>query len=630
MRPHLPTPEFSALLNAAPDAMVIIDRDGRIVQANLQTERIFGFTRAEMIGSPVEKLIPERFRTDHPAYRHAYFDQPRVRPMGHMGRELYGRRADGSEFPAEVSLSPLELDGALYVIAAIRDGSERRAVEERFRRLLEAAPDGMVIVGPDGAMAHVNDQALSLFGYRRDELIGMQVEMLIPERYRAAHPGHRRRYFIEPRTRAMGHGGLQLFGLRKDGTEFPAEISLSPLVTEEGTFAITAVRDITDRRRIEEERRRLAQAEEAVRLRDEFISVASHELKTPLSAIAMQVDTLMRAAERFDGAEFKSRTIAKLAQLGRAVRRMSGLTDQLLDISRITGGRLSLEFEQVDLAQAVKNVVAQFDDEIARVGSDLRLDVPDELRACVDSLRFEQVLNNLLSNAIKYGPGKPIEVRLCRDGTNAFLTVRDHGIGIPPEHQSRVFDKFERAVSHRQYGGFGLGLWISRQLIEAHHGSIEVQSQPGAGSTFRVSLPLRMSAADAVEPELSARQERVLIVDDDSALREIYADALRDEGLDIRVAANGQQALEELERGPRPDVIFLDLMMPVMDGATFRSEQQRRAELADIPVVLMSAAADAEQQARRMGCDFMRKPASLQMLTETVARYAPDQTGRTG
>ena len=623
MRPDVPTPEFSALLNAAPDAMVIIDRKGRIVQANTQTERMFGFPREQMIGAPVETLIPARFHGAHPAYRDAYFDQPRARPMGHLGRELFGRRADGTEFPAEVSLSPLELEGTQYVIAAIRDGTVRRAVEARFRKLLEAAPDAMVIVGPDGAIAHVNDQALELFGYRRDELLGHQVEMLIPERYRGAHPSHRRSYFSAPRTRAMGHGGLQLFGRRKDGTEFPAEISLSPLVTEDGTLAITAVRDITDRRRLEDERRRLAQAEEAVRMRDEFISVASHELKTPLSAISMQVDTIVRAAERLDAADFKSRAIAKLEQLRRSTQRISALTDQLLDISRITGGRLALQYQEVDLVQLARGVVAQFDDELARVGSSLVFDVPEgELRGTVDPLRLEQVLMNLLANAIKYGPGKPIEVRLQARRGEIVLSVRDHGIGIDPAHQSRVFDKFERAVSNRQYGGFGLGLWISRQLIEAHGGQIRVESQPGAGSTFIVAVPRRPAAGNVAVAAAPARARRVLVVDDDNDLRESFADALRDEGLEVAEAANGRHALDLLGNGERPDLIFLDLMMPVMDGPTFRSEQQRQAALAGIPVVVMSAAADGEQHARRMGCDFIRKPASLDSLLEAVARHA--------
>ena len=427
----------------------------------------------------------------------------------------------------------------------------------------------------------------------------------------------------------MGHGGLQLFGRCKDGTEFPAEISLSPLVTDEGMFAITAVRDITDRRRLEEERHQLAQAEEAVRLRDEFISVASHELKTPLSAIQMQVDTIMRSAERYNGDEFKLRTAPRLRQLTTAVQRMCSLTDQLLDISRITGGRLSLDYQDVDLAQLVTSVVAQFEEEAARAGSSLSVAVPAELHASVDALRIEQVLTNLLSNAIKYGPGKPIEVRLCADRGEAVLAVRDHGIGIAAAHQTRVFDKFERAVSHRQYGGFGLGLWIARQFIEAHKGTIRVESQPGAGSTFTVMLPIRPAASQrADEAAGPATSPCVMIIDDDNDLRSVYADALKDEGLEIVVAANGQQGLEQLSDGRRPGLIFLDLMMPVMDGPTFRAEQQRDPRIANIPVVVMSAAADAELQARHMGCELMRKPTSLRSLLEVVDRYVAQPSER--
>ena len=239
--------EFRELLEAAPDAMVIADADGCIVLVNRQTERLFGYHRDELVGQTVEILLPESIRHRHTARREAYTEAPDVRPMG-GGMELLARRRDGSEFPAEISLSPLRTGGRLLVSAGIRDITERKRAEEQFRGLLEAAPDAMVIVDAEGRIALVNRQTERLFGYRRDELIGQPVEMLLPESVRARHRGQRSAYTAAPDVRPMG-AGLELLARRRDGSEFPAEISLSPLRTAKGVLVSAAIRDITDRKR---------------------------------------------------------------------------------------------------------------------------------------------------------------------------------------------------------------------------------------------------------------------------------------------------------------------------------------------------------------------------------------------
>jgi PAS domain S-box-containing protein len=252
-------PATLAIVEAAPDAMVIADRQGRIVAFNGQAERLFGWSREELVGRPVEVLMPSRFRATHPQHRNHYFVDPKTRPMGAGGLELVGVRKDGTEFAAEISLSPLETEDGILAITAIRDVGVRKALESKFRNLLEAAPDAIVITDRRGRIVLVNGQAEHLFGYSRDELLGELVEALIPKRFRSKHPEHRNHYFAEPKTRAMGHAGaLELYGLRKDGTEFPAEISLSPLETEDGLLVMTAIREVTERKKLEQERIRLA------------------------------------------------------------------------------------------------------------------------------------------------------------------------------------------------------------------------------------------------------------------------------------------------------------------------------------------------------------------------------------
>jgi PAS domain S-box-containing protein len=246
-RPSQPQAEslLRQLVDVAPDAMVVVGEDGIILLANAQAEELFGHTREELVGEPVELLVPEPLREAHWGHRAAFFRESKRGPMG-SNLELAGRRKDGTEFPIEISLSPIDTEAGTVVASAIRDVTVRKRAEQNFRELLESAPDAMVIVDADGRIVLVNAQTERLFGYHRSELLDEKVEKLVPQRARSAHVLHREGYAERPKVRSMG-SGVQLFGLRKDGTEFPVEISLSPLAGQSGGLISSSIRDITDR-----------------------------------------------------------------------------------------------------------------------------------------------------------------------------------------------------------------------------------------------------------------------------------------------------------------------------------------------------------------------------------------------
>ncbi len=480
---------FRDLLESTPDAIVMVNVTGRIVLVNSQAERVFGYPRAQLLGQAVEVLLPQRYRAAHLGHRGSFFAQPRTRTMG-AGLELYGVRSDGSEFPVEISLSPLETEEGTMVMSAIRDITDRKKADQKFRDLLESAPDAMVIVDRLGHIVLVNSQAVKLFGWAREELLGQQIELLVPIRHRGHHPQHRGGFFAEPRTRSMG-AGLDLYGLRKDGTEFPVEISLSPLETEEGLFVSSAIRDVTERKRFEQALRdKNMELENAARVKDRFLASMSHELRTPLNAIIGFTGTLlMRMPGPLNTEQEKQ---LRIVQTG--ARHLLSLINDLLDVAKLGDGKHALQLEDVDCREVVEEVAATLGPEAQRKGLAFVVSMPPS--ACMlhtDRRALTQIVINLLGNAIKFTHAGRVALQIDAMGPHQRLSlkVQDTGPGIPVENQGRLFEAFSRVESadRRHQEGSGLGLHLSRKLAQALGGDISLRSQAGQGCTFTLDLP---------------------------------------------------------------------------------------------------------------------------------------------
>lgn len=498
--------DLKGVLRALPEPALVLSGDSAVLASNRAAQKALALPAAILQTSRLAALVqqPERLEGYLKQCTRSLEPIPGAFVLAQEGSRVSHFRCNGARLgvPVEGVLNPVLLrfrpkEEDLTQFAVLNERLQQltaevkkrqlaeaalRESEERLRLLVELVPQLVWVVRPDGRCTYVNQRWQDFTGTQLQEMQHNQwmervlhPDDLQPIRHAWRHALATGELFqVECRLRQVSDNTWRWFLTRA----LPTRDDSGHIIEWFGTC--------TD---IHEQKRTQQAAVEAVGIRDEFLSVAAHELKTPLTSLKLQLNLLARAITGTEGQKLPLPMETKLQAAHRQIARLNALNDSLLDVSRISTGQLSLELQPVDFSQLVRECVERLEPEFARAGCAVKLDLQPEVTGRWDPLRLEQVVVNLLTNAVKYGPGKPVELRLWATGRRVSLSVKDSGIGIAPEALTRIFRKFERAVPATNYGGLGLGLYIAQQIIEAMGGCITVESSPGVGSTFTVHLP---------------------------------------------------------------------------------------------------------------------------------------------
>lgn len=475
------TQDWRMIIEQAPNALIITNETGKIVVTNDQADTLFGYESGELLDQPIEVLVPKSIRSAHPELRESFIASPKARSMG-AGRDLTAQRKDQTEVPVEIGLSPLNTPQGRLVVASIVDISERKQAQHMLEKIIEQAPNALIMTDESGKIILTNAQADKLFGYDQGELKNQTIETLIPESHRDAHPKYRNDFFKNPQSRLMG-AGRDLAGRGKDGSEVPIEIGLNPLTTPLGNFVVASIVDIKARLQAQKMLEATnAQLQQKNHEMEQFIYTVSHDLKSPLVTIGGFAKMLATSLDSIATDKQKH----QLNRIQANVDHMETLLSDLLQLSRLI--RQGVEKETVDTKAMVEGVIATLEGPISESNAEIKVVSP--LAPINGNTRLiAQCIQNLISNAIQYkDDSRPVSITISTTQTEShvYLHVQDTGIGINAKYHEQIFRIFERLDIGE---GTGVGLAIVKAVMEKHKGRIDLDSVEGQGSTFSLVFP---------------------------------------------------------------------------------------------------------------------------------------------
>ncbi len=631
---------FRQIFEASPDAILQVDRQGKIALANSLAGEMFRCKLDDLLGKSVDEFVPRRFRGQHPGHRQHYQAKPAMRPMG-SGLDLWARRTDGSEFPVDITLSPLDTKDGPQVVCVVRDMTDRKRIEEDLRRqaqLIEASHDAIIVREPGGRILQWNAGAQETYGWSATEAAGQVTHTLFQTGFPVS---------LEAVEAALDRGGRwdgELRHTRRDGGRITVESRHILVRGTDGTPAavLETNRDITQRKAAEEAvgalntklaatnkelELRNREVERANRLKSEFLASMSHELRTPLNAIIGFSDLL---AEQIAGA-LSAKQQRFVSHIQQGARHLLALINDILDLSKVEAGRLELNRENVAVAVVLADVLTGVRSAAAAKNIAVHSSIGPDVTAFADRIRFKQILLNLLSNAVKFTPdGGKIWVEAVERRGRLTVSVSDTGLGIPVEEQELIFDAFHQAGATTKgiKEGTGLGLAITRRLVEEHGGHIWVESEPNKGARLSFTMPAGRASAetaaleDAGGGEIGPPRERplVLVVDDEAPARELLASWLEPEGYQLITAGSSSEALAKAAEHV-PDAITLNMLMPGKGGWDTLYELKKTPITAGIPVIVVTVVDEPKIGLALGAAEYLVKPVDKDVLLDAVRRY---------
>ena len=593
-----------AVLEHIVDGIITIDQKAVVQSFNRAAEQIFGYAASEVIGQNIKMLMPEPYASQHDGYMERYHNTREAHIIG-IGREVRGRRKDGSTFPLDLGVSEMVIGGQKMYSGIVRDITERKQAEQallvaetRQRVVLENIVDGIITIDYRGIIESFNRAAEKIFGYAAGEVMGQNIKMLMPEPYASQHDGYLARYGVTGEAHIIGIG-REVEGRRKDGSIFPLELAVSELEIQGRKMFSGIVRDITERKATE---RALVEArdtaESSTRAKSEFLANMSHEIRTPMNAVINLAYLAQQGELPHRGREY----LRKIEDSG---KNLLAIINDILDFSKVEAGKLQLEEISFDLHRLFQQLATTVNYRAVENNVEVMFQTDREIPRHVvgDPLRLGQVLTNLIGNALKFTENGEVvlSIRIVERSEEQIrlqFSVRDTGIGMSAEQVSRLFSSFGQADGSitRKYGGTGLGLAISQHLVQLMGGSILVESELHQGRNFSFTIPLQTSHEATPECRLpaSAREQvRILVVDDNETARHIATETLRSFGFTTNEAASGEGALEALSNASQLqasyDIVLLDWKMPHLDGLETLEKIRRHSAIKQPKVIFCTA-----------------------------------------